>query len=853
MSSRAPQITVGLSDTEVRAKLDEIIGQFKVLKRAAGEALDADATARAERAELSLTKQLNARYRVTEQLAREQKKLAENQSGGASSGGFMSRIFGGRGGGSGGGGMGSLLGGAEGGLGMMGGVGLGAAGGIAAFAAAIPLAKSAMGAAEQEQVSLTRLQVALRNSGLSWKANQQAIEDNMAAMRRLGVTNDQTLDATTRAVNATHNLADAQHINAIALDLSRARGMDFLQAQQLLIRAYEGQTTGLKRIGVEVAKGVTGTQALMQVEKTYHGQAQAYAQTTAGRVAMLRAEWNNLNETLGKKFAQVWGVVVKYLAEFVVWVQTNMPAIQKQFRGTFEAVAQAVQAFVALFRSIWRRWGSEITFVTKFTLGVVLGEIKTVFKLISDVLKIFTDIIRGNWSKLWADIKRYVADAVSAIPQIIGSGLNAAGVSAENLGISIVNGISRGLANMANVIMQTLVAPVNAVINQINGITSHIPFFGGGLHIGTITPPSISAPTIGGGGGGGGGLATITSGGGAIGSGAGSTGGGGFSTGGGSAGTSGTGGFQTPGGGGGSPSTGGGKGHVSHHKVVHPTQKVRTKSAGATSTKAPLLDLRAAESLARAQVGLPYIWGGGHGSGGPGRGWDCSGLATWLAANIRTVTGHRPYTGGIMTSQAAYQVAHHVPHDNYPVVWGFTNFGEGGIPGPGHMGIRIGSTWYVAPHTGAKVYESSHDDFGSFGIPPGLWPYVKPGAGKGARSGPAPSSSAHHAKPPKKTTPAPHVTTTAAGDALSMSDQAAVAFADSAESFIRAALGPGDLGTGTGGSSAWGAAGGQVINVNLRSLVPTSDPKTLAAIAAAVGAAFTQSPYVPSTVTPSGA
>ena len=45
MSSRTPTVRVGMDDAAVRAKMDELIGSFRDLKKAAGEALDADQTA----------------------------------------------------------------------------------------------------------------------------------------------------------------------------------------------------------------------------------------------------------------------------------------------------------------------------------------------------------------------------------------------------------------------------------------------------------------------------------------------------------------------------------------------------------------------------------------------------------------------------------------------------------------------------------------------------------------------------------------------------------------------------------------------------------------------------------------
>jgi peptidoglycan DL-endopeptidase CwlO len=111
--------------------------------------------------------------------------------------------------------------------------------------------------------------------------------------------------------------------------------------------------------------------------------------------------------------------------------------------------------------------------------------------------------------------------------------------------------------------------------------------------------------------------------------------------------------------------------------------------APASSTPLPSGDGNsAAVAAAMAQLGTPYVWGGG----APG-GFDCSGLASWAYAQVGKSVPH--YTGAIWSQFPKVGGGQEQPGDMV--------FFNGG----GHMGIYIGGGQYVhAPHTGdvVKVY-----------------------------------------------------------------------------------------------------------------------------------------------------
>lgn len=126
-----------------------------------------------------------------------------------------------------------------------------------------------------------------------------------------------------------------------------------------------------------------------------------------------------------------------------------------------------------------------------------------------------------------------------------------------------------------------------------------------------------------------------------------------------------------------------------------------TQSATLTSATG---QARAVVQRAMKELGVPYSWGGG-GLNGPSRGiqqgshtvgFDCAGLVQYAYA---------PYVHLPRTTYGQIGVGHTVSRSDIQA--GdliFSEFGEGGDPGPGHVQLAISSTQVVeAPHTGADV------------------------------------------------------------------------------------------------------------------------------------------------------
>jgi len=103
---------------------------------------------------------------------------------------------------------------------------------------------------------------------------------------------------------------------------------------------------------------------------------------------------------------------------------------------------------------------------------------------------------------------------------------------------------------------------------------------------------------------------------------------------------------------------------------------------------------------AREHLGQQYVLGGDPYSGGP---TDCSGLVDWVMAALGHRLPGRPLTYQLVGMGQAINYADALPGDLV-----FTNYGEGGIPGPGHVGIYEGGGRMIDdPNPSSHVREES--------------------------------------------------------------------------------------------------------------------------------------------------
>jgi len=192
---------------------------------------------------------------------------------------------------------------------------VGAAAGAMAIKIGVDAVKAAI-ADEKAQVSLAQT---LKNTTKATDAQVKAVEDYIdKTARAKGVTDDQLRPSLDRLVRSTGDVTKAQKLQTLALDIAAGTGKDLATVSEALGKAYDGNLGALKRIGVPLDENIIKTKdfdaATKALSETFAGQADAAADTFAGRIAILNITLDEAKEKLGTALLEPLSKVAEFLA-----------------------------------------------------------------------------------------------------------------------------------------------------------------------------------------------------------------------------------------------------------------------------------------------------------------------------------------------------------------------------------------------------------------------------------------------------------------------------------------------------------------------------------------------------------
>jgi hypothetical protein len=176
--------------------------------------------------------------------------------------------------------------------------------GAAAGAMAIKIGIDAVKAAIEDEKAQKSLAITLKNTTKATDAQVKSVEDYIdKTARATGVADDQLRPSLDRLVRSTQDVTKAQKLQTLALDIAAGTGKDLATVSEALGKAYDGNLGALKRIGVPLDENIVKTKdfdaAVVALTQTFAGQADAAAETFAGRMARIKIAIDEAKEQLG--------------------------------------------------------------------------------------------------------------------------------------------------------------------------------------------------------------------------------------------------------------------------------------------------------------------------------------------------------------------------------------------------------------------------------------------------------------------------------------------------------------------------------------------------------------------------
>lgn len=166
----------------------------------------------------------------------------------------------------------------------------------AAGAAAVAIGVSSVKAAIEDQKEAALLETSIKNLTKATEGQTKATFDYLdAAERAAGVNSDQIVPSFERILRSVKDLTKAQEIQKVAQDVAAGTGKSLNEVANALALAYDGNTKGLKDLGVELQTTIRTTK---KVKTSKDDLTKAELSAEAATLGVQKAQ-ERLNKVLG--------------------------------------------------------------------------------------------------------------------------------------------------------------------------------------------------------------------------------------------------------------------------------------------------------------------------------------------------------------------------------------------------------------------------------------------------------------------------------------------------------------------------------------------------------------------------
>lgn len=218
-------------------------------------------------------------------------------------------------------------------------------------AAAVGFGAIAVKAALDGEQAHAQLVQAVENSGAAFSSVSGQVDEMSGSFAKLGYENDAVEAALARLVQSTGNVSGSMREMGLVADFARARHIDLEQAATVVGKVMNGNMTALQKLGISAkdAAGntLTAAQALQMLSDRFGGAAQANANTYAGKLQALNAEWHNMVEAIGNMLLPVLANVAGRMAEVIGWFDRHRAAAEVLAGIIGGPLVVAMSAFIA--------------------------------------------------------------------------------------------------------------------------------------------------------------------------------------------------------------------------------------------------------------------------------------------------------------------------------------------------------------------------------------------------------------------------------------------------------------------------------------------------------------------------
>jgi hypothetical protein len=326
----------------------------------------------------------------------------------------------------------------------------------------------------------------LRNVTGATDASIASTEEWISAQgRALGVADDDLRPALATLATATGDVAKAQDLAALAMDLSAAKGIDLKAASDAIAKAYTGNTTALGKMVPGIDKAALASKDFTAVSESLAGivggAAATAADTQAGKMDRVRLSMAETGEAIGGILLPALDAFLPLAMAATDWASENAGLVTGvavavgALAGAIVAVNLAMKAWAAISAIVtaaqWL-WNVALTanpigalimavvaviaVVAALVAAIVLAYKKVdwfrnavdkAFAFIKAAAKAFATAFMAVWNGIWAVVEKvvgWITDAINSLSRLISGIMD--GIKGV---ISHIPGLSAASANVA--------------------------------------------------------------------------------------------------------------------------------------------------------------------------------------------------------------------------------------------------------------------------------------------------------------------------------------------------------------------------------------------------------------------
>jgi hypothetical protein len=221
--------------------------------------------------------------------------------------------------------------------------------------------KASLKAFTEDEQAAVRLSQSLGNLGLAFEDTR--VSQFISELERTsGVLDDSLRPAMQSLLMTTGSVTKSQDLLNLALEMSRASGVDVSTVAKDLSKAYVGQSRSLSKYNTGLSQVELKTKSFGELQeflnKQFSGQNAAYLETFGGKVDMLNVAYANMQETVGEGLVDAFAILSGDQG-----IEAGTKAMDR-FADSIANTTRGIATLIAGFQDI-RSYGSTVfDFVT---------------------------------------------------------------------------------------------------------------------------------------------------------------------------------------------------------------------------------------------------------------------------------------------------------------------------------------------------------------------------------------------------------------------------------------------------------------------------------------------------------